>query len=590
LSLKVKFLGAVDGVTGSCSLLHYERADSYYLVDCGMYQGFPGARERNRRPFDFVPARLSAVFLTHAHIDHCGLLPRLVQEGFDGKILCTKATADLAVEALMDSAQLEGLYTKGEVNKLREMFSCPDSENPDFTFGYFYYIEQDLSYGFRRTAHVTGAVGVEFRFRSAPSQETTVLFSGDIGPATDDAAHGGLLKKRYYPNPSTDFLVVESTYGGRIRPPETVRFDSRIEALAEALRKAFDRGPKPIVLIPAFTMQRTQDLLADLHYVFTSVLPGNGMIPTVVVDSPLARGHTRHIRNELIRVRPNGKRFSLNDEAPLFAGKGREQTDALLNEIFDPTRAERIIGEPGAQWQLVFGRNETFSAAGPVLRLSGSGTSLHGLIVKHLEAHLTNPEATVILTGYTPPGSPGEILKRLMALPEAQRGSTTVSVGNTSLRGCDVKAGVTDLSPFFSGHADQAGLVDFILRKDTDKPAPPLTIFINHGDGNAKAALKQCVEEQAAKKLQGYRPLEQVYLPEPRGGWFHFVKRQWVADSGGSAASAQMTEIQELLTRVLAQQQAILEILKSRSRGKRRDKPPAIAEKEHPPAADEIDS
>jgi metallo-beta-lactamase family protein len=545
-------------------LLHYQRSDSYYLIDCGMYQGFPGDSERNRRKFDFDPARLSAVFLTHAHIDHCGLLPRLVAQGFTGPIICTQATAELTTNALFDSAHIEGLYTKQEVRKVRELFKCPDEENPRFQFGHFYPIEMDLFYGFLRTAHVTGSVAVEFRLNMSSTEPITVLFSGDIGPGIDGGVHGGLLKSRHYPNPSTNFLLVESTYGGRTRDPAAGGFDSRIEALAAALRDAFARSPDPVVLFPAFTLQRTQEVLADLHYVFTRTLKTNGAVPTVILDSPLASYHTRAIHKDFLRLNAKGKRVSLNDVSPLFAGLPPQEIDALVNTLFDINGGPRLLGKPGAEWRLVYRPEKGFSATGPQIFISGSGTCLAGPIIKHLSEHLTNPQATVVLTGYQPPGAPGDLLKQINELPEDKRGSLTIKLGEESIPGSSIKAAVCDLAPFFSGHADEAGLVDFTLRNDTGEPTPPLTVFINHGDPKARLALKARLEAAVKENTPGLRALRNVFLPDAAAGWFDFVKEAWVPDGASQAGSAQVAELKEMLLEVLENQREILEILKNR--------------------------
>ena len=563
MCLKVKFIGGLDTVTGSCSLLHYERSDSFYLVDCGMYQGFAGATERNGRGFDFDPSRLSAVFLTHAHIDHCGLVPRLVAEGFKGPIFCTQATADLTANALFDSAQIEGLYGKKEVKQVRERFKCPDTDDPEFQLGHFYPVEKDLFYGFLRTSHVTGSTAIEFRVNVSPREQMTILFSGDIGPAIDAQVHGGLLKSRHCLNPSTNFLVVESTYGGRPRTPEAGKFNCRVEALTGALREAFSRGPEPVVLFPAFSLQRTQEVLGDLHYVFTRMLASNGSVPTVMVTSPLATYHTRAIHKEFLRQNAKGKRVALNDMSPLFLGLSPQEIDALLDELFNTEGGPRLLGQPGAQWQLVYLPKKGFSSSGPQIFVSGSGTCLAGAIVQQLSHHLTNPQATVVLTGYQPAGAPGDVLKQLMGLPPEERDKLAVEVGEVSIPGPEIKAAVCDLAPFYSGHADEAGLLDFILRKDTNKPAPPLTAFINHGDPKARLALKERVEALAAEKRAGFREIEKVYLPERSSGWFHFGARAWIPD-GGQAGFEQLAELKEMVSEVLRNQKEILNMLKGR--------------------------
>jgi metallo-beta-lactamase family protein len=557
MSLKVKFIGAVGTVTGSCSLLHYERTDSYYLVDCGLYQGFPGDSERNQRKFPFEPKRLSAVLLTHAHIDHCGLLPRLVAEGFCGKVICTRATRQFTLDTLADSVRLTGLYSNASVAALGRHFFCPD-EADDFTFGHFYPLDTDLFYSFLRTAHIVGSVAVGLRFNVTPEKHRTVLFSGDIGPCADGVAFGGLQRERHNPNPQTEYIIAESTYGGRSRDPDTGLFQNRIQALATTLRAALTRGPRPVIIFPAYTLNRTQELVAELHYVLCrqnkiEVVAPSAERPTVIVDSPLALKHTKTMAQEFRRVQPNGKRLFLNEKSPLFAGLESNQIDALLDAWFQTT----LPGKDG--WTLHYGEKDARTVSGPVILISGSGNCLGGPVVKHLERHLAEPGTTVVFTGYQPTGSPGDWLKR----PQPERKREKLRLGDVELSADSVKATVSDLSTYFSGHADENGLVEFILHDDTGKATHPLTVFLNHGDGEARAMLKVRLESVAQSGDTRWRKLAQVFTPAAGKGWFDFGTGDWLPTEYGVAYAEQTKELLSMLREILDNQQEILTLLRA---------------------------
>src|SRR6185369_10143641 len=236
--MKIRFLGALGRVTGSCSLLNHR--DRYYLVDCGSAQTGNTVELNEGSAFPFKPRGIRAVFLTHAHFDHSGLLPVLVRERFNGRICCTRATADLTYLSLMDVAALgTGGFSASDVSKLK--FVCPD-EDPRFQFGRFFPVDRDLTCAFIRTSHVLGSVGFEFQFsdwkETTPGQRKTIVFSGDIGCNTDENPYQSLLNGRQYPSTHAKYVVCESTYGDRDRDRAHVDFWARLRALKNLLAKA----------------------------------------------------------------------------------------------------------------------------------------------------------------------------------------------------------------------------------------------------------------------------------------------------------------------------------------------------------------
>lgn len=567
MSLRIKFVGAAGTVTGSCTLIHSVRSDCYYLVDCGSYVGTAGEEERNKRKFPFDPTRVAAVMLTHAHMDHIGMLPRLMQEGFEGKIYCTSATAKMTLAALRDAVRLDGSTFSGwDVERLGQMFDCPDNKE-DFQLGHFYPLERDLLYSFSRNAHITGSVSVALRMNLGPDEKLTVTFSGDIGPCTDGTVYGGLQRERHYPNPDTTYLIAESTYGGRIRPANVSRFDARIAALAKALEEAFARGPNSVVIFPAFTIQRTQELIAELDYVFShklveGVSQDGQEPPTVMVESPLACEQGTTILAELRRRNKKGKRIFLNDKSPLFAGMDGDAIDALLESWLDPEAAARMDGK---LWRLCYGRCRSYDADGPLILLTSAGACQGGPVIAHFKTQLTNPQATVVITGYQPSGGLGDRLKKLGSMSLEERAKCVLKVDDVELRGTDVQAAVADLAAYYSGHADEDGLVDYILTDDTGKANAPVTVFLNHGDARARVSLKARLEQESALAKPGRRALREVFLPDASDGWFDVVARQWEAPATSGMSAEQAAELMTLLRELRAGQEEILDLLRRKA-------------------------
>ena len=544
--------------------------DSYYLVDCGLYQGFPGDAERNRRKFNFDPTRLSAVFLTHAHIDHCGLLPRLVAEGFTGKIICARATAHFAMIALMDSARRgDQPYSLHDVRAMEEMFQCPDDAD-DFRFGYFYPIEQDFLFSFIRTAHIVGSVAIEFRVNTTTTDRLTIAFSGDIGPCLDGAAHGGLQKQRQYPNPETHYVVCESTYGGKVRKLAASTFDGRTKALAQMLENAFARGDEPVVIIPSFSLQRAQDLVVDISFALEHLVPAwnPDWTPSVIVDSGMAREHSQAMLSELLRIDARGKRRFLNTDSPLFSGMDQEEISEALEDWFNVSPDGSLNEVDGRKWGLIYAQFSRCNLPpGPKIVVASSGNCLGGPVIEHLANNVRNPQATIVFAGYIPPSSPGYNLKLLSGtLNLEDRERIKVKLGDKEFSGAELEAAVQDLSAYCSGHADESGLVDFILRRDTNKPTPPLRVFLNHGDRRARTALKERLEQTAMEADGKWRKLEQVFLPEVKDGWFNLDAGTWeAADASVASVSDRLDELELKLEEVLANQEAILSLLKSKN-------------------------
>jgi metallo-beta-lactamase family protein len=427
----LSFLGAAGTVTGSRFLV--DAGESRLLVDAGLYQGLADLRRRNWEPLGSDPAAIDAVVLTHAHLDHCGNLPRLVRDGFRGRVLCTRETAELAEIVLRDSAHLqeedaafaneEGfskhhpalpLYGTEDVEALLPLFES-------VAYGERVPLSGGLAVTLHRAGHILGSATALVDAGSARA-----LFSGDLGRPSHP-----LLDPPDDP-PQADAVVVESTYGDRLHPPDD---DS---VLAAAVRRTVGRGGS--VLIPAFAVDRTELVLLVLQR-----LRDQGSIPSVpiYVDSPMALATLEVYRSAAFRP-GSGMR------AP-----GHWSVDSHVTPVRDAGQSRRL-NRPDK----------------PCIIISASGMATGGRVVHHLREQLPDPRNTVVLTGYQAVGTRGRQLAD---------GATQVKMHG---RYVPVRAEVVQFTTL-SVHADADEIVGWLSRM----PKPPRAAYVVHGEQHASRAL-----------------------------------------------------------------------------------------------------
>jgi metallo-beta-lactamase family protein len=271
---KVQFHGACGRVTGSCYHLKFNHVQ--FLVDCGMVQGETSSDWENAKPFPFNPSEIKYVYLTHAHIDHSGLIPRLIKEGFVGEVRCTSATKEVARYLLIDTAkimakqpEISNLYSTKDVKKIS--WRVLDDE-PSFKWGKPTMIESDLSVVYNLQSHVLGSISLTFLWprKGTDDDFESIHFSGDIGNNSQFQNGQALLKPRQNPCRSTSFLVSETTYGGRHHSKDHFSLDFRLSQLKNHIDASIKNG-KTKILIPAFAFHRTQKILFDLLLVFLTL-------------------------------------------------------------------------------------------------------------------------------------------------------------------------------------------------------------------------------------------------------------------------------------------------------------------------------
>jgi metallo-beta-lactamase family protein len=441
MALDLTFHGAAGCVTGFCARLTTERAS--VLIDCGMFQGSKTLKALNYEPFPFDPREIDAVLLTHAHIDHSGLLPKLMRAGFKGPILATSGTADLCAVMLPDAGDIQ----ESEVRQLnrRNQRRGRDPVEPIYTvrdahrtlelietvkLGREVAAAPGITAVYWEAGHILGGASIEVRVETAEGP-VTLLFSGDIGPGGRD----------YAPDPEApagvDHLIIESTYGARERP--TLDPAARRRLLAGELRDAHKAGGP--LLIPAFAVERSQELLADLRIVMAS---GDAPEGDIFLDSPLAIEAT-----EVFRKRGWNRTTGQNPFADLQSS-GRLK---FLKEPWDSDQLEKLSG-----WHVI---------------LAASGMCDAGRIRKHLKRLLWERRATVLITGYQAVGTLGRLLVE---------GADMVRIQGDDIR---VRARVRSID-VYSGHADAPGLAAWA------KARQPVggQLFLTHGEPDALAALR----------------------------------------------------------------------------------------------------
>jgi len=435
--MRLSFLGAAGTVTGSRHLV--DIGTKRILVDCGLFQGLKALRLRNREPLAVDPSELDAVVLTHAHLDHTGYLPVLVKEGFKGPIHCTEPTKGLTEILLADSGRLQEedaryakkkgysrhadprpLYTEREARAV-EPYLRPQPMDTDVDLG-------GVTLRFATAGHILGAASPLLSAGGGPR----ILFSGDLGRPHD------LLIPPPAPPAPADFVVMESTYGGREHP--TV---DPVEALGLVLRRSIRRGG--VLMIPAFAVGRAQLMLLALWRVFES---GAAARVPVFLNSPMAIDVTE-----------------LYHEHPAFHRLDPTSTSA----VFSIAKYTRTVEESKA-----LNRRR-----GPMVLIAGAGMLTGGRILHHLRAFAPDRRNTVLLTGYQAAGTRGADL--LAGKPNVRIHGGTVPV----------RAEVSVMHGL-SAHADESELIDWIA----SAPKPPRRVFLVHGEPRESDALRKGMEER----------------------------------------------------------------------------------------------
>ena len=482
---KLSYIGGIGRVTGSCTLVKHR--ETQFLVDCGMVQGEAHADFENKQPFQFRPNEIKFIILTHAHLDHCGLIPRLANEGFNGKIYCSDATRKLTIEILKDSAKISGLYSIKNINNLN--FECIDQRD-GFKWGKLVPIDNDLMIALYRSAHILGSTSVVI---ADTNKVDSIWFSGDVGRNCRKEMLQPLLKYRQNPDFRNKLVVCESTYGANTSTDKCKGFEERQDYFKNIFEQTLVKN-KGSVVIPAFSLQRTQDILTDLFLLFQNH-PSlcNGV--SVVCDSPLAKRISTIYAHELLQKNKiDGEDNYKYLNPALITQLPPDRPDCLtdLAEVFRSKSTK--IGKHTIQWQ-----KPNYMSKQPTVYISSAGMCSEGPVVKHLNRFLPDNKNTIILTGYQGRGTVGSALVGIMNRESLEDKPLNK---NIKLLPSQVHANILMMKDY-SGHADKDGLLDYLF--NTEREYCPPEIHLNHGDNNAREELRKSIMSRY-EELESEKP------------------------------------------------------------------------------------
>lgn len=458
--MKIQFLGAAKTVTGSCYMI--EVNGKRFAIDCGMHQGGSSLDARNENVDVYDPANIDFFLITHAHIDHTGLLPFMVKNGFKGDIYCTEPTVELLEIMLQDSAHIQETEAafksmknnrKGSSHVVEPLYTQEDALA---TVKYFRPMNYDVPFEpapgitvtFRDAGHILGSSFLEMQvLDECKDKSMRFVFSGDLG--RPDAL---LMSDPEVPG-ETDFLFMESTYGNRNHKDES----SSLEELAEAIKYSYGKGEK--IIIPAFALGRTQTILYCLH-----TLHKEGRLPDIPIflDSPLAIRTT-----EIFRRHPD------------FVD---QETQDMIAAGDDP------LVLPNLRYTLSTSESQSINEySGSAIIISASGMCNAGRIKHHLKHNLWRPGASVIFAGYQAVGTPGR---------KIVDGAKSIRLLGEDIT---VKAKIWTIGGF-SAHAGQSELLDWAGKFVTSATK----VFLMHGEEEAQETLSKLLKEKL--NIEVYSP------------------------------------------------------------------------------------
>ncbi len=471
--MSLTFLGAARTVTGSKYLV--EEGDARLLVDAGLFQGLKELRERNWQPLGFDATKLASVVLTHAHLDHCGFLPRLVGQGFRARIFCTPGTADLAKLILSDAARIQEedaeranrkgytkhrpalpLFTEQDAARAISLLQPVGYERP-------VPVAPGVTAEFVNAGHLLGSSFVRMRIERTGR---TILFGGDLG------RYGRPVLPDPEPPGEADLLLCESTYGDRVHEP-----DDHSEHLATIVRDTVGRGGR--VLIPAFAVGRVEELLYWIDR-----LEDEKRIPEVpvYVDSPMAASALATYRKRIDELDPE---LSEPDVEDAKASRAKAE--------------RRVCGFCTAKLKVITSiaeSREVQESTHPAIIISSSGMATGGRVLHHLERLLPHKKNTVLFSGYQAAGTRGR---------KMEEGAQYVKMHGREI---PVQARIERLDSM-SAHADG----NEILRWLRQFPRPPLLTCLVHGEPEPMDALKARIEKELGWTVRTPGPGDRVEIP-----------------------------------------------------------------------------
>lgn len=515
--MKIRFCGAARSVTGSCHMISANGKN--VLVDCGMRQGADKKTELGEDKFPFNPAEIDAVLLTHAHIDHAGLIPLLVKQGFKGSIIATDATAQLSGIMLPDSGHIQEQEAEYQTRKnlragkapAEPLYTVQDAQNAlkQFTptsYGRTVSVVSGITARFNDIGHLLGSSAIEI-WVEENGKTTKLVFSGDIGREERPIICDPQQVK------GADYLVIEGTYGDRNHEESTV--EAKEAHLISVLKMGIARGGN--IVIPSFAVGRTQELLYYIkRLLMKNSVPGLENVP-VYIDSPLGINATK--------IYEKCAEGYYDEEAREMAKSGSPFDFPTLRVAVTADESKLINAQTGCN-----------------IIISSSGMCDAGRIRHHLKHNLWRPESAVVFVGFQSPGTLGRHLLD---------GAESVKMFGEEIA---VRAKIVNFQGL-SSHADRDHLLNWI---DQFTPAKPTHVFVVHGDREVAPAFAADVAERgfaahAPQYTEVYdllenRIVEPGYLPEPKKKAFEGAPRV-------SSAYKRLAELGDALTALIRRSQ-----------------------------------
>lgn len=466
-AMRITFIGGARTVTGAAYRL--ETPEAVILVDCGLFQGARTLEERNRKIEIYRPREVDAVVLTHAHMDHAGMVPALVKAGYEGPVYCTPATRDLCEIMLLDSAHIQEMEAASETRRnlrvgrkpIVPLYDQQDARNALNLFSQIPYgkreqVARGIHVRFQDAGHILGSASVEL-WADDGGQERKLVFSGDVGRKNQP------IIQDPQPIEEAQIVLIESTYGDRLHKSHEETLDEFLSIILDAVK---ERGK---VVIPSFAVGRTQEVLYILHEFLRK-----GLIPDipVCVDSPLAIAATG----------------IFSDHPECFDGQAR----ALLRRGDEPLGLPHLVLSRTTEESMAINQLE-----GPAIIIAASGMCNAGRIKHHLKHNLWRSDSHIVFIGYQAQGTIGR---------QIVDGAKNIRIFGEPVA---VRAKVHTLGGF-SAHADRGELLDWIGHIRT----PGLKVFVVHGEEKSALALADALGRSGIAWVAVPRLLESFQLGE----------------------------------------------------------------------------
>ena len=435
--MKVKFIGGAGTVTGSKTLI--ESNGIRILIDCGLFQGIKPLRELNWEPLPILPSTIDFVLLTHAHLDHCGWLPRLVNQGFEGKIYCTSPTKDITKLILLDSAKIqeeeakkanEGKYSKHEIAE--PLYTVEQAEK---VFPFFrvintnepFPLDAQIEAVYTNAGHILGACSIALTL-----ENKTLVFSGDIGRDDDVLMYPPTKPKK------ADYVFLESIYGDRLHP----HTDTKLE-LETYINNTVEKGGT--IIIPSFAVERAQTIMYLLWQ-----LRKEDRIPNIpyIIDTPMGIN--------ALNIFSNNKKWH----------------KLSLEECAEMSKMFSLVSDYQETIEVIFDEH-------PKVVIAASGMVTGGRVLGYLEHYISLPETTVIIVGYQAEGTRGRKLLE---------GAKEIKIHG---RYYSVKANILEIQGL-SAHGDQKDLLNWLSELENK----PTRVFLVHGENQPMDELRIKIQEK----------------------------------------------------------------------------------------------